>query len=590
MAVNNQTSRFSLSAGLCFRLHDLLYLLRIYQGVIHARPIEMGNREFLECLIISSRKIFEVIPRAPRTVAHTYALTNKLRYLLKAQNTSNAKDIARQILCALDHFGGLSGEYRNSGYLYVRQKLSPLRTNYHTINVIFGPALGLGDQIAFFFLLQRLRKYCSRSQLTIFTLYPNLWRHLLPDAREVAYRQSPLRPFEALQRNYRMRRPTRELVLIADFDCFNLHARVIPKSSSRDILEISLGRQAVWCYHCDSPWIRVEDFSQSQPSENNYCILSKISERLMPQQGVLSPWEAICGVPVSPMIDGKKVILLNPFTSKDYSLKATDWYHLLKKIQTLVPKEMSLEVRVLPGLNNESRLHANEIVTLCRRGLKSLRAQVLGGEGGKPLTAYNAFARLAEVLRGVDICLTVDTFTAHLAPLHGVITVVVTHRNNRSFWVPSLWSFYCLMERMQSVLPPLLTSLLTIEHLTRGLLPLQRTSARKLVACTNSVAVSGVTKTALRKIINALSVWVRSQPQNFPYSSQAKQWLLIWSRLAAGMHREPLEMSALTPYWFRWKDSEFYKLLYLSSRQEGRADVGNHHHSVLEWPPTAQQS
>src|SRR2546430_2524789 len=119
MAANDQTSRFSLSAGLCFRLHDLLYLLRIYQGVIHARPIEMGNREFLECLIISSRKIFEVIPRAPRTVADTHALTKKLRHLLKAQNTSNAKDIACQILYALDNFCGSSAEYRNSGYLYV---------------------------------------------------------------------------------------------------------------------------------------------------------------------------------------------------------------------------------------------------------------------------------------------------------------------------------------------------------------------------------------------------------------------------------------------------------------------------------------
>jgi hypothetical protein len=582
MAANGQTSRFSLSAGLCFRLHDLLHLLRIYQGVIHARPIEMGNREFLECLIISSRKIFEVIPRAPRTVAPTHALTKKLRYLLKAQNTSNAKDIACQILCALDNFGGSSAEYRNSEFLYIRQKLLPLRTDYHTINVIFGPALGLGDQIAFFFLLQRLRKYCSRSQLTIFTLYPNLWRHLLPDVREVTYRGSPLRPFDAFQRNHRKRKPTRELVLIADFDCFNLHARVIPKSSSRDILEISLGRQAAWYYRCGSPWIRFEDFSQSQPSENNYCVLSKMSERLMPQQGILTPWEAICSVPPTSMVAGKKVILLNPFTSKDYSLKSTDWYHLLRKIQTLVPKQISLKVKVFPGLNEESRLHANEIVTLCRRGLKSLRAEVLGAERGKLLTAYNAFLRLAEVLRSVDVCLTVDTFTAHLAPLHGVTTVVVTHRNNRAFWVPSPWSFYCLKERMQIVLPPLLTSLLTIEHVTRGLLPLQRTAARKLVACTNSAAVSGISKTALRKIINALSVCVRSQPQNFPFSSQAKQWLLIWSRLAAGMHREPLEMSALTPYWFRWKDSEFYKLLYLSSRQRRRAGAGNHRHSVLE--------
>src|SRR2546423_10443059 len=116
MAAIHQTSGFSLSGRRCFRLHDLLHLLRIYQGVIHARPIEMGNREFLECLIISSRKIFEVIPRAPRALAPTHALTKKLRYLLKAQNTSNAKDIACQILCALDNFAGSSPEYRNSGF------------------------------------------------------------------------------------------------------------------------------------------------------------------------------------------------------------------------------------------------------------------------------------------------------------------------------------------------------------------------------------------------------------------------------------------------------------------------------------------
>ncbi|MFQ5906392.1 MAG: hypothetical protein ACE5JA_07450, partial [bacterium] len=151
-----------------------------------------------------------------------------------------------------------------SPHLYIRGSLPPLRSDYTTITVIFGPALGLGDQITFLQFLRGLARYCQQARMTIFTLYPNLWRHLLPQAREFHYRERPLRPFSHLAMSRRHRKKEiQELVVVADFEGFDFHRKVISQKPGRDILEIALGRRAAWLNRYGSPWLRFEDFFSS---------------------------------------------------------------------------------------------------------------------------------------------------------------------------------------------------------------------------------------------------------------------------------------------------------------------------------------
>src|SRR5205823_6118780 len=73
--------------------------------------------------------------------------------------------------------------------------------------------------------------------------------------------------------------------------------------------------------------------------------------------------------------------------------------------------------------------------------------------GGRPLTPFNAVDSLVASLSSVDLCLTMDTFTAHLVPLFGTPTIVVALKDNHEFWVPSRRAFYCLIDNFQRDLP-----------------------------------------------------------------------------------------------------------------------------------------
>ena len=546
-----------------FRTTEILHVLEVYQGIITARPLEMGNREFSQCLISASQSLGSTLLTVPRSTLTSSPELRTIQELIGKQTTANAKSIAAHLLATIADLKRHNGREKNSSRPYFRGTLPQLSGDYTRVTVIFGPALGLGDQITFFQFLQKLVASCPRASFTIYTLYPNLWRHLLPQARELSYRGRPLRPFLQLKLPARQDRPAeRELVIFADFECFNFHRKIVPHAPSRDIVEIALGRRTAWLSRGNSPWTRFEEFF-SEAVVNNYGILSRMSARFFPNSDEKEIWSPLKTRPENLSGNHNYLVFLNPFSSKQFPFQPDDWRQMLRQIRERLPKHFGMEVVVYPGLDATTRAYVRKI---CRPVPYEAHMKVRSMEEFdrfNSLTPYSAIPNLIKLLDRVDLCLTVDTFTAHLVPLFAVPTVVITLAENREFWVPGPWSFHCLVSNAARSLPLLAAELLRIQANSRTILPQEVQSANVLLDATAKAARHGINLDAIDEIQNALLNVLHDAPVVQSYQLQARQWLLLWSQLASAMRSEAVDEAGLEPYLYRWKESEFLKLLFL---------------------------
>ena len=129
---------------------DALHLLWVYESIVATRPLSRGNREFLGMLLESARAIAAYLDRLEPSVG----LADVVR-LVRGQTVDTAVTQARNILDSVRRLRG-DQDPRGNRTLYLRRPLPPLREAYSGITVIFGPGLGMGDEITFLRLLRRL--------------------------------------------------------------------------------------------------------------------------------------------------------------------------------------------------------------------------------------------------------------------------------------------------------------------------------------------------------------------------------------------------------------------------------------------------
>ena len=533
-----------------FGTGEFLRLLRIYETVIASRPLERGNREFLEMLIESSTWLARHMSTNASGTATTGTIEH-LRTLIACQAPHNAASIARQVLSEIQRISGSAIE-RTRHSLYVRRPVSPLRSDYSAITVIVGPGLGLGDEITFLRLLRGLGQRYPAASLTVFDLYPGLWRYLLPDARHRHYCGKPNRPFEHLAAASESL-PTNELVVVIDFGGYDLHDGVVPRHGGRDVVEISLGMRCVWAAPGDSPWVEMDQSSELQHTDN-YGFVDLLEKRLLGHSDDAGPWAPLREPRSVAARCRSPVILLNATSSKHVPLTPIDWGHALQAIRLRLGQ--SLDVRVFPGVHEASREDATCLCAALEAG-KGVRAAPLSAPGGRPLTPFNAVDCLVASLDSVDLCLTMDTFTAHLVPLFGTPTVVVALKDNREFWVPSRRAFYCLIENFQQDLPAAAARLLRARETKR---PVQSgDAARALADATDALRASATDLDRLEQLCAVLMRYLAQATPGDRLAAEGRQWLRFWSRLLSALRREPLAPQHVAPFLRRWERSEFLK-------------------------------
>jgi hypothetical protein len=175
------------------------------------------------------------------------------------------------------------------------------------------------------------------------------------------------------------------------------------------------------------------------------------------------------------------------------------------------------------------------------------------------VTPLGALPILVRALEGVDLCLTIDTFTAHLVPLFGVPTVTITDRDNRDFWVPAPWSIHHVVERPDAGHLDFVARILAAlaEPAAAGL-PAGG-SVPALLSATRRAADEGLHAETIAAVHDALASVLRAGPALL-YRRQGQEWLLAWSYLASAVRREPTDAGSLAPYLHHWRQSPFLKL------------------------------
>lgn len=550
-----------------FQAVDLLDLLWMHQGSLATRAFSEGNREYLELMIDAAQRLVRALAEAPRSPFLPRSKVAALVSMIGAQEPANSAETARRAVPILSELRGRYGA-AHASTLYMRGPLPPLPADYSRIAVYFGAAMGLGDQITFFQFLLPLLGRCRRARTTVYTLYPGLWPRLLPGVEEVGFRDDPLRAFVELNR------PTaeggRELVVCADFEVFNLHRHVIAQRPERDILELSLGRMSAWLNGGDSPWIRVESFSSG--TDNNYGFMQLLTARLVP--GDEPPlWRPVPPnpkeAPGSPRrAAGRRArdpqeprtILVNPFTSKKLPFTPYLWEVGIHDVRARLRSRVPFEVVVYPGVERSTHDFAAEICARLSRGAAPIPARLLTASG-EPLTPLNALAAVVEEAERVDLCVTADTFTAHLVPMFEVPTVVLAYSHFQKFWVPCRWSFNVPLEQMKDRGLPLVAAILALLAGSSPASERPRQKAAALLRATREASRGELTPRALGRIEAALADLFRDLAPSFPAYAEVQRWLLLWGRLAWAHRREAGTQQGLSSYLRLWEESEAFRLL-----------------------------
>jgi hypothetical protein len=520
---------------------EAVHLLRAYESVLALRPLLVGNQDFLELLLSSCKALGRLVedgsPDMPAQLA------SLLASWLSRQNGANARETAAEIVRVIDDHEGAS--HRTSS-LFLRG-LAPLEHEYGAVSIVFGPGIGLGDEVTFAQLVRSVVDAYPRARVSIYTLYPGLWRSLVPRVREQPYRGDPLRPFCGI-----VDPPVRgrQLVVFADFDLFEISTRVLAARPWRDVVELALGRAEARFVGGTSPWVRYEEFCSS--AHNNYAVVRAFAERLFPRPQPRLAWDPIARPRFH--VRSRRRLIVNPFSSKPLPLAPEDWARFVAATRRQLTTPAAVDAIVYPGLSNRTHAYAAASVELMTDS--GTHARTLGSGDASAINPFDALPRLVVALRHADLCLTLDTFTAHLAPLLGVPTIVVAYADNTRFWAPGDWCFHTVLDAAEGEVPPLAALLLNRPPPSA---PGWR-SAAHLVVATQKAATEGLDAESIAAILGPLPR-VLQQLDSLPYQAEGRHWLTVWSRLRSAVRRESADTRQLHAYVEAWCSTRFYKAL-----------------------------
>ncbi|MCZ6691159.1 MAG: hypothetical protein O7H41_16355 [Planctomycetota bacterium] len=539
---------------------DLLQLLRKYISIVASRPIDKGNQEYLSSLLSS----IDQLGGSAVARLRGNSISSDIRSLIRTFRQAGAASvpaIARMALRQLDLICDRQLPTQGTERLYLDGEVSPLTRRYSHVSVMFGAGLGMGDEISFLQFLRALFRQYQDARREIFSIYPDLWQTLLPEVRSFHYRAKPLRPLRHISSHARRMRDSESgLLLVVDFDGYDYHRIRLLRHTSLDILELSLGLRKVWFARGDSPWVETEDFALPR-TVDNYAFLQIAGSRLLVDFPAENTWATLQPSKARKRDRCRRVILLNPISSKPVPLAPGDWSVIFRRILEGISGRASLHAIVFPGLDASSSSLARDVVAALGEE-EGVTAGLLMGLSGGPITPHDGNLALVRALDDVDLCITVDTFTAHMVPLFGVNTTVIELKDSRAFWVPSPTSFYFTLGQVHEELPA------TVSHLLGS--PSEDAKLRygeAVVRATEKAFTSSSTDTRdLMVIIGELARYAELPGSRPQFETWARQWLMFWSRLVSAFRREPVSRGRLVSYLHRWRSSNFYKILIQGTR------------------------
>jgi len=281
--------------------------------------------------------------------------------------------------------------------------------------VIYGPAIGIGDEIVSASIPRVLQTLAPRATIDVLTAYDGLWERIAPEQRVKRYADLA----ELLQR---IRSGADDAVVYIDFEPPGLIAAMAHEPQVRRFLELSVGTRSLVLLDNVERSLRTMPASLAQ-QENFYDCLRAMGR-----------WLGVGSGPIGGNVRERKTsprrIVVSPFTSKEEPSERV-WSTLLA---TMLSRVDDVQVVLDTGPNPATRAFAIAL----RDGLRASGTRT-------QLAASTRSATLGEMLdlvRDADLVVSADSYLAHASPRFGVPTLVVAREGLEPWRVPAPRSFY----------------------------------------------------------------------------------------------------------------------------------------------------
>lgn len=395
-----------------------LALATRYLFFLSRRPISQSNRHFL------ARRLAGLQALVPRLAGRVPA---ELDDALRGVSALSPPSFGRRIGPLLEQLVPWLPPEEPPGVMTTSVAPSGFFDGARRVRVVFGPAIGIGDEILCGSLPAALRRAAPQAEIEVWSAYDGTW-----DARDASGRPCLYHDGAELAAALGGHAPAgaADVVVLADFEKPGLAHALAHEPAVERYVELSLGARTACALDLRRRVMHL--FRPTLPPGANYYLHLRQTLRFL---GAPEPPRAVPGLRAVPGAGRRARVFVTPFSSK-YEPRETFWGRLLARLAA--PRAAALRLVLDPGPNRSTERFATSLARALR-GLAPAALEVeLAGDGGRTLPLR---AALDEIERA-DVVLCVDSFAAHAAPRAGRPTLVLATAGYESWRVPDGACFY----------------------------------------------------------------------------------------------------------------------------------------------------
>jgi hypothetical protein len=415
MAPTVESSRRGVEVPLTLLASYLFFLLR--------RPVSSSNRHYLVARLRGLQSLAGLLEAEPREDLRP--LVSTLRRLSPA-NFSHAAAPLQLLLAAAQQ------SLVTPPPLVVSHRPPP-RWPFpgdRRVLIIFGPAIGIGDEMILFPLPAAIRAAGPEVEIVVMSGYDGLWDRVRAVDRRV-HLETHAQLAEALGGTSL---GTFDTVIMADFEKPGLTPAICSRPSMRTYIEISLGAQSA--VFADAHSGRIHAASLPVEARLNYY---EVFDWLLDWLGI--PLEA--GHRYSGIVErsrknaGAFRIFVSPFTSK-HEPSLIYWTRLLASLSNLYASR-EIEVVLDAGASFSTERFTSSILrAVGARADGRMRFRIARDPDSRTLSLRGALSEM----ESSDALICADSYAAHAGPLFGCTTLVIARLGLESWRTPFERSFY----------------------------------------------------------------------------------------------------------------------------------------------------
>ncbi len=412
----------------------LLHLTREHAAAVAFRPISYENETYLLGRIKELKTLQQKLKKLyPDVKTNWKKSVLNLGMVIEKATQEPRQSFFAEIVRICDRTGYKS--YWDNEITYIPfSDQEVLKKPIKEIQFVFGPALGLGDEITAVAFSRSIKNHFPEAKHVFNSFYPAFWKTQFPDCEIHQLEGAPDAILDKIEALRVLGALSETLVVFINFSGIEYYKMFCLDKRAPVVLELAIGKGKMWLGSGFGKPVQVlETLDPILP--NNYMAL----RNMVKQMGL--PVIPPPGTVVKRKENSPFVLTVNPFTSKKILLGPGDWVKVISLAMKNVQATKGVWIQIMPGMTAKSAAYANQMksrLTAMARG----KIQIVVLNEGKPLHASTAMYTAYAAIKKSSLMLGIDTFSAHLANLLGTPSLAICYGRNMAFWADapgSIW-------------------------------------------------------------------------------------------------------------------------------------------------------